>query len=367
MPRRLIVSAVVAAGLVTSAGCGDGDAGLGEDAVLRVYASLPLQGPSGNDGRDAADGARLALADAGGEAGGVAVEATFLDGTSGTGAGARWSPAQAAENAREAVQDATTIAYLGDFEAGATRASLPVTNQARLLQVSPASAAVDLVAAELGSDDVPDVQATNGRTFGRVIPADDAQAEAAAVWAAKLQPGGVEVVSDHTRFGRTMADAFRLAFQNRSTVARKGARRLTYLAGRPPVPAGAAVGSDAYLSPPGQAIPDYVTSAALDPSQLPPPGRDFVAAFSEEYGRAPGRYAAYGYEAMAVILDSIDRASDPGDRPAVIDAFFDTTDRRSILGTYSIDEVGDTTLGRVTGYRPQGDRLVAEAELDTSP
>ena len=35
----------------------------------------------------------------------------------------------------------------------------------------------------------------------------------------------------------------------------------------------------------------------------------------------------------------------------MIDAFFATADRDSILGTYSIDEIGDTTLDRMTGYR----------------
>jgi branched-chain amino acid transport system substrate-binding protein len=53
-----------------------------------------------------------------------------------------------------------------------------------------------------------------------------------------------------------------------------------------------------------------------------------------------------------VVLYSIQRAGDQGDdREAVVDAFFDTQDRNSVLGTYSIDEVGDTTLGRLAGYR----------------
>jgi branched-chain amino acid transport system substrate-binding protein len=57
---------------------------------------------------------------------------------------------------------------------------------------------------------------------------------------------------------------------------------------------------------------------------------------------------------MAVILDSIDRASDPADRAAVTDAFFATADRESVLGTYSIDDLGETTLDRMTGYRFEG-------------
>ena len=115
--------------------------------------------------------------------------------------------------------------------------------------------------------------------------------------------------------------------------------------------------TDAELEP---GVPEpsgtFATSAALDPTQLPPAGRDFVHAFRAEYGRDPGRYAAYGYEAMAVILDSIDRADDPTDRASVIDAFFATADRDSVLGAYSIDDVGNTTLDRMTGYRVDGAR-----------
>jgi branched-chain amino acid transport system substrate-binding protein len=95
-----------------------------------------------------------------------------------------------------------------------------------------------------------------------------------------------------------------------------------------------------------------LTSAAEDPSQLPREGQRFLHDFRDRYHREPGRYAAYGYEAMAVVLDSIRRAGDSGDdRDSVVNAFFDTTDRRSVLGTYSIDDVGNTTLDRLAGYR----------------
>jgi ABC-type branched-subunit amino acid transport system substrate-binding protein len=196
-----------------------------------------------------------------------------------------------------------------------------------------------------------------------VIPADDAQAAAGADWARDLHlDDRVVVASDHTPFGRTMADAFNLALgPGQAGVFSQPS--LTYLAGRPRVTNDVGMGSDAYLRPPGQDLPDYVTSAALDPSQLPPAGEKFIAGFRDEYKRAPGRYAAYGYEAMAVILDSIDRASDPADRTAVVDAFFETTDRDSVLGTYSIDGLGNTTLEEMTGYRAEADSLVADAEL----
>jgi branched-chain amino acid transport system substrate-binding protein len=358
----------VVAGL---AGCGDSTE-TEADATLTVYVSLPLRGPSGPDGRDATDGARMALADADDEAGGVAVEAEFLDDTAGDGDAARWTPAQAADNARAATEDTTAIAYLGDFESGATRASLPVTNGAKILQVSPASSAEDLVEDFPGDDELPDTQPGGERTFGRVIPGDSAQGAAGADWVGQLGLRRVATISDRTDFGRTLVAGFRDALSGASVD--PASPQLAYYGGAPGTqPSGLArtapklMVSDAELGPGGQAAEPagtLATSAALDPAQLPPAGRDFAADFRRQFGRAPGRYAAYGYEAMAVILDSIDRASDPADRTAVTDAFFATSDRQSVLGTYSIDELGETTLTRMTGYELGGSvpRPVARLE-----
>jgi branched-chain amino acid transport system substrate-binding protein len=124
------------------------------------------------------------------------------------------------------------------------------------------------------------------------------------------------------------------------------------------VPAAPTYGSDALLEPSlrqpgpgaGSVGPLRVVSAALDPSELPAAADGFLASFRGAYGRRPGRYAAYGYEATALALDSIDRAGDPLDRGSVVDAFFATEDRDSILGTYSIDSVGDTTLPTLGAY-----------------
>jgi branched-chain amino acid transport system substrate-binding protein len=131
------------------------------------------------------------------------------------------------------------------------------------------------------------------------------------------------------------------------------------------------MGTDALLppfDPGGPPAVSYLTSAAQDPSQLPPAGRRFAAAFTRRYGHRPGRYAAYGYEAMAVVLDSIRRAGDSGaDRDSVVSAFFNTVDRRSILGSYSIDDVGDTTLSRLAGYRLVNGRPEFDTALSATP
>ena len=56
-------------------------------------------------------------------------------------------------------------------------------------------------------------------------------------------------------------------------------------------------------------------------------------------------YAIYGYEAMSLILDTCEELGpDCTDKQAMIDALFATKVRESVLGTYDIDENGDTTL-----------------------
>jgi branched-chain amino acid transport system substrate-binding protein len=381
---RVRAALITTVATLAVAGCAGDETVQGEGPVT-VYVSLPLRGPSAPDGQDAADGAELALAEPAGEAAGREVRAVVLDDTEGTGRKATWTPEQAAANARQATEDSTSIAYIGDFESGATRSSLPITNEARLLQVSPASSAVDLVAPFQGSDDVPDVQPSGERTFGRVIPSDYAQGRAGAAWAQELRWRNIIVDRDDSAFGHSLAEGFNAAREEiGAEPSDQAGVNHTYHAGETVFGASIArqaaeqglrltprdLASDFYLPPFDprsgslRLLPLYATSAALDPSQLPSAGQEFVERFRAEYGRDPGRYAAYGYEAMAVVLDAIERASDGGtDREAVIDAFLDTSDRDSVLGTYSIDEVGETTLNRLTGYRVEGDRVRPIAEL----
>jgi ABC-type branched-subunit amino acid transport system substrate-binding protein len=303
------------------------------------------------------------------------VRARFLDDTAerrfaGTSIGGAPSPVKAAENARRATEDSTAIAYIGELTSGGTRASLPVTNEAMLLHVSPGAGATDLVAEFAGSDEVPPTQPSGERNFGRVVPSDFAQGEAAARWAKQLGWRWVGIVDDGTAFGATLASGFEEeAAELGIAVGSEDAPRL-FLTGRERAGDTPAIASDSFLPPYrfGLPSPVRVISAALDPVHLPPRGRELAARFEAEYGRRPGRYAAYGYEAMAVILDSIERAADPADRSAVIDAFFETASRDSVLGRYSISEIGETTLARMTGYLPgEEGRPRPVAELTAGP
>jgi branched-chain amino acid transport system substrate-binding protein len=98
----------------------------------------------------------------------------------------------------------------------------------------------------------------------------------------------------------------------------------------------------------------FMTVATLPPAQYPPAGQAFFKAYTAKYGK-PEAYGIYGYESMGLMLDAIKRATSNGtataDRSKVVAAVFATKNRPSVLGTYSIDPNGDTTLTDYGSYK----------------
>jgi branched-chain amino acid transport system substrate-binding protein len=103
-----------------------------------------------------------------------------------------------------------------------------------------------------------------------------------------------------------------------------------------------------------------LTAAALDARDYPVEGRAFLAEYGRRFG-PPAPSAIFGYEAMSLMLDAVSRATDAGtaraDRAAVLRSLFSTRDRQSVLGTYSIDRDGDTTLRSFGAYGVSDGRL----------
>ncbi len=349
MTGRLALAALLLASLAGGCGIG-GSAAI--DAPVAVYVSLPLTGPRGVDGRDAADGARLALERAGGRAGSISVRATYLD----DARGRWWDPAAVGANARAAVQDSSAAAYIGELDSEPTRGSVPITNDAGLLQVSPGAGAVDLTTPAAGYPDSPDrYQPSGSRNFARTVPSDQLVAEAAAEWASELRATRAAVSSDGSAFGELAAAEFR------STAAEHGIQV------SPAAPAGqggvAAVYDPAaeILTVGGPSPGRYAVSAEVAASRLP--GRDFAGQFQQRFHRPPGPYAAYGYEAMELVLQTIGRAGTDASsfRDRVRNGIFGARRDGSVLGSYSITSNGDTTECMIQRYRIVGTTRVALA------
>jgi branched-chain amino acid transport system substrate-binding protein len=111
----------------------------------------------------------------------------------------------------------------------------------------------------------------------------------------------------------------------------------------------------------------FLTRPTLPPSMYPKAGQSFIRTYRKAYGSAPDPYAIYGYEAMQDALQAIRNAGDRADHDqAVIDGFFQIKNRDSALGTYSIDERGDTTLSDYGGYGVRAGRLVFRERLKAS-
>jgi len=371
------------------AACGGDDDGGGGGAdsgrtTLTIYSSLPLQGDSRPQSESVVNGMKLALEEQGGKVGKFKITYKSLDDA--TAAAGKWEAGQTSANARKAAQDPSTIAYLGEFNSGATAISLPILNEAGILQISPSNTAAGLTRKEGADKGEPDKYYPSGkRTYGRVVPADHIQAAAQVTYQKDEGCTKLYILNDKEVYGKGLADQVATIAKaqglqvlgndgidtkaaNFRTVATKikssGADCMFF--GGITQNKGVQVFTDVHAANPDMKLfgPDgvaespftsklsssvqkqtYITNPTLDPKLYPAAAQKFFDTFEQKYGKQPEPYAIYGYEAMKVALLAIQNAGDKGnDRQAVIDAFYQIKDRDSVLGRYSIDENGDTTL-----------------------
>ena len=364
---------------------------------LTIYSSLPLQGSGRPQSEDVIDGEKLALEEAGGKVGKFTIKYVSLDDA--TAAAGKWDPGQTSADARKAAQDPSTIVYLGEFNSGASAISIPILNEANTLQISPSNTYVGLTRSEGADKGEPDKYYPAGkRTYGRVVPADHIQAAAQVTYQKDQGCKKTYILNDKEVYGKGIAtqveniakaqglaiagndgiDTKAANFRSLATKIKSSGADCMFFGGITQNK-GVQVFKDVNAANPTMKLfgPDdvadvfstklgstvekqtYITNPTLDPKLYPPAAQDFFAKFKQKFGNDPQPYAIYGYEAMKVALLAIQNAGDKGnDRQAVIDAFFKIKDRDSVLGKYSIDENGDTTLSDYGADRVEGGKLV---------
>jgi branched-chain amino acid transport system substrate-binding protein len=199
-------TALCAAALVL-AGCGDDDDEPHRIAgdVATVYSSTPRHGVSAAEARAVRAGERRALAERDGRAGGLRIRLRQLPATDGDAD--PWDPELVSENASRAADDPTAIAYIGELDYGGSAVSLPITNGAGLLQVSPGDGLTSLTRTPPGRPrSGPERLYPSGeRTFVRVGPTDLQEAE---LLVERLSATGlrrVALVYDREIYGRELA------------------------------------------------------------------------------------------------------------------------------------------------------------------
>jgi len=413
--KRITSLACVLAAATGVVACGDDDdntsssEGSGGSAkTLNVYSSLPMQGATSEQAEAIVRGIKLALEQAGGKAGDFKIKYEALDDS--TAQAGAWTPEATSANARKAAQDDNAIAYIGEFNSGASAVSMPILNEAMVPQISPGNTAVGLTSDEPGAaSGEPEKYYPNGsRHYVRISLKDTIQSAAMATVMREDGCTNVALTNDKEVYGAGLAtnltaelkergikllfnegiDPKAPNFRSLASRARTGGADCFVFAGitangsvqifkdfAAALPKAKLYGPDGVaesgFTNPGQGgIPANVqkrtklTVATLDPDSYPPEGQEFFDLYEKTHGdRTPDPYAIYGYEAMSLALDAIER-SGTGEREDVVKALFATKDRESVLGTYSIDENGDSTLTDYGVYTVEKGHLVFDKRVE---
>ena len=378
--------------------------------TLDVYSDLPLLGPLTSATIPAENGMKLALSQVGGKAGQWTIKYTSLNDA--TAAKASYDLGQCASDARTVATDSKAIALLGAFNSGCAEVEIPIVNQAGVPMISPANTYVGLTTNEPGSapGEPQKYYPTGTRTYLRIVPRDSIQAAADLVAFKNAGCKRVAEANDKTPYGAGIANLVELTKGSygvnvvsntgvdptapnyrsfASTIKGQGADCFFY--GGLTSTGGVQITKDVHAAIPNAKLfgPDGMCSTGwTDPSKggVPtsldplmhctvatldllayPGGKSFVDAYHAKYGTPTNQidpYAIYGYEDMSLILDTIKGLGAKGNsRSSVLSALFNTKNRNSVLGTYSFDKNGDTTLTAYGYYKVVNGQVVYESTL----
>ena len=204
-----VFSCLLAAFALGMTACGDdddddggsGDSGGDGGGTVNVYSSLPLQGASRPQTTAMVDGIKLALKQAGNKAGDLTIKYTSLDDS--TAQAGTWTPEATQANAREVAQDDAAVAYIGEFNSGASAISIPLLNEVPIAQISPANTAVGLTSDEPGAEaGEPDkYYPTGNRNYLRIVPKDTIQGAALATLMKEDGCGNAYILNDKEVYG----------------------------------------------------------------------------------------------------------------------------------------------------------------------
>src|SRR5689334_18074279 len=189
-----------------------GFAGSSNTDLIRIYSSVPM-----NSFASIAHGAQMAFNDAGNKAGDFRLDYVPLDDArpqncdaNGQNCTVKWATDTELANARRAAADPDAMLYIGTYNSGAAKISIPVLNRVHMAMISPGNTYPGLTKPGTGTAGEPWIYYPLGiRNYFRVVPADDLQGTAAAAFAAKqLNAKSVYVLDDTELYGHGIAVIF---------------------------------------------------------------------------------------------------------------------------------------------------------------
>jgi branched-chain amino acid transport system substrate-binding protein len=307
----------------------------------------------------------------------------------------KWDSGKCSANGHAYANNKKVIGVIGTFNSGCAEIIIPILNRASdgpVGMVSPANTYVGLTHSGPGTAaGEPDkYYPSNKRNYIRIVAADDYQGASNAMLAKSLGYKSVFIFNDKEAYGLGVATDFRgsakklglniagftawdpkaSSYEALANKVQQSGADVVYLGGLecengsklikdlrgklgasfPLIaPDGFSSFSDTWKNSGGAALGMYISVAGLPNEKLGPAGKKFVKDFGAEIGGDVNPYSAYGAQSMEVMLTAVENSD--GSRGSVADKLVKTKVSDGILGSFSINENGDTTSNPVTQYK----------------
>jgi branched-chain amino acid transport system substrate-binding protein len=363
---------------------------------IHVYSSLPLGGT--NTPQTTAMVEQIKATLDGQKVGDFTIKYTSLDDSSAAKNG-DWDGTVETSNANQAANDPQAMVYIGTYNSGAAKLSIPILNAACLVMLSPANSYPGLTHAVQGvtAQGEPDTYYPGGyRNYARNINTDDHQGGASSEWALSKGFKKAYVVDDGQTYGQGIGRAWALHFgQIGGTVVSANGSSESYdpkatdfqalaqkikSSGADVVFVGAITGQGtAKLWKDVKAVnpnlqmfgPDgvnekswydgagtagngtFLTFGGVDISQLQGSGKTWADEYKTAHnGTQPPFYATYAKSAAQVVLAALTKAgANATDRLAVLQNIMGTSGLDTVIGTTAFDQNGDVKGGVISSYQ----------------
>ncbi|HXW77559.1 MAG TPA: branched-chain amino acid ABC transporter substrate-binding protein [Candidatus Eremiobacteraceae bacterium] len=392
---------------LSSAGCAGPQSQINANpgATLTIGVDLPLSGADASDGVPTANAVKLAIRDANDMqlvAGFRLVADIRDDAVNGV-----HDPDKGAVNFQQFVENPDVVGVIGPLNSNVAQALIPISNADELVLISPANTNPDLTigpqALALRKSHPLEI------TYYRVCPTDAVQGSAGATFAYEtLKTRRAYIMDDDMTFGRGVADQWASQFRSEGGTilghdhatpgqtdftemidhAEAAGADVIFFGGESSTGAAAArkemtgtgLASVPYLSGDGiqnqqfldvagpESENSYATVAAANAAELPT-ASEFIREYRAAYGQDAGAYSASAYVATMVLIDAIARAvrdgqGQPPTRAQVLAHVRSAATYSSILGVFSFDQNGDTTLKIVSIWRASHGKWVFLTQRD---
>ena len=305
-----------------------------------------------------------------------------------------WDSSKCTSNANTYAQNESVIGVLGTFNSGCAKLEIPIANRATngpLAMVSPSNTYPGLTVGGPGTaPGEPGVYYPTGkRNYARVVWTDQFQGAADGIFAQKtMKIKSVYILSDKETYGNGIATLFERAakklgiqvkgfqgwdpnatsYESLATAVKSSGAEAVFLGGIVCLNGGkvvkdlrATLGADFPMLMPDGFTPfsatnqtsggtskgAYISYPGIPVKSLKGSGATFVTNFTKANGgKLPDPYTAYAAQAAQVLLNAI--ANSDGTRADIASKLFNQNVQNGILGNFTINADGDTTLGTVT-------------------